>query len=284
MDTRIRELGPEEFPPLLREIHDAPKKLYVRGSLPSFDLFHIAVVGSRKYTNYGKAACEHIIEGLRGYPVVIISGLALGMDAIAHRAALSAGLTTIAVPGSGISDRAIRPATNFALAREILQKGGALLSEYEPDFEATQWSFPRRNRIMAGLSHATLIIEAAEKSGTLITARLAMESNREVLAVPGSVFSENSYGPHDLIKNGAAPVTSARDILHILGIPEREDTEEMEGATPEETAILSLLSEPRDRDEIARESGMETRALSALLSLMELEGKIASDDGKFRRT
>jgi len=187
MNTQVIE--PSEYPALLKEIPDLPEKLYYTGaSIPQNNVL-IAVVGSRKYTEYGKRAAESIIAGLRGYNVSIVSGLALGIDGIAHRAALKNDIQTIAVPGSGLDLRHIYPHSHRGLAEEILKKNGALFSEYEPDAKIYPSNFPARNRIMAGMSHAVVIIEAAPKSGTLITARLAMEYNREVFAGPGSIFS-----------------------------------------------------------------------------------------------
>ena len=135
--------------PLLLEIPDAPKEVYVRGNLPPYGNMCLAVVGSRNYSNYGKQVVDYLISGLRSYPISIISGLALGIDALAHEAALHAGLHTLAVPGSGLDDSVIYPRKNFGLAQKILENGGGLLSEFEPDFRATQWSFPKRNRIMS---------------------------------------------------------------------------------------------------------------------------------------
>ena len=146
----------EEFPKLLKEINDPPKRLYVEGTLPADDAKWLCVVGSRKFSNYGKEVCEELIAGLVGQPVIIVSGLALGIDAIAHNAALNAGLKTIAVPGSGLDPKVLYPKSHFQLARKILEAGGALISEFEPDMVATPYTFPQRNRIMAGLCHATL--------------------------------------------------------------------------------------------------------------------------------
>ena len=142
-------LTKEQFPELLREITDPPKKLFIKGELPSEEMKFLCVVGSRKYSPYGKEVCRTLIEGLKGYDVVIVSGLALGIDAIAHEAALEVGLTTIAVPGSGLGDKVLHPSTNRNLAKRILDAGGALVSEFEEDFKATYYSFPQRNRIMA---------------------------------------------------------------------------------------------------------------------------------------
>ena len=218
MQFPIRTLAPEEFPSLLHEIPDAPHALNCRGTLPSPDLKLLAVVGSRKHTSYGTQVVEHLIAGLRGYPIGIVSGLALGIDSLAHTAALQNDLYTIAVPGSGLDDSVLYPHSHLPLAHTILESGGGLLSEYDHTFAATPWSFPQRNRIVTGMSNATLLIEAGEKSGTLISARLASDYNREVLAVPGDIFSENSRGVHQFLKLGATPITHAEDILAALGI------------------------------------------------------------------
>ncbi|MBX2866739.1 DNA-processing protein DprA [Candidatus Kaiserbacteria bacterium] len=213
-----------ECPPYLCEIPDPPEQLYVRGKLPPSDTTYLAVVGSRKYTEYGRRVVETLIQDLRGHNICIVSGLALGIDALAHEAALQNNLHTIAVPGSGLDDSVLYPKTNRRLAERILESGGALLSEFEPTFKATRWSFPRRNRIMAGLSHAVLIIEAEEKSGTLITARMAADYNRDVLVVPGDIFSKNSHGTHQFLKLGATPVTCADDILDALSFDRNTKT------------------------------------------------------------
>lgn len=218
----IRVLNKSEFPPLLNEIPDAPQSLYIRGSLPPNNHKLLAVVGSRRMSNYGKDACEHLIQGLSDQPISIISGMALGIDATAHQAALRAGLHTIAVLGSSVDDASIHPRTNYGLAQDILKAGGALISESAPGFTPRPESFPKRNRIVTGMSHATLIIEAGEKSGTLITARLTTEYDRELLIVSHSIFSDGGAGGHIFMKLGAAPVRSAEDILEALGLDEEE--------------------------------------------------------------
>src|SRR3989344_3756135 len=171
----IQKLPKEKFPKALLEIPQPPKDLWIIGELPPENLIYLCVVGSRKFTSYGREACEKIIAGLKDYPIVIVSGLAMGIDAISHRKAVSVGLKTIVFPGSGLSPEAMYPKTNAKLAEEIFENGGCLISEFEPDFKAKLWSFAKRNRLMAGISKATLIIEAEEKSGTLITARLTTE-------------------------------------------------------------------------------------------------------------
>lgn len=280
MENTIRTLNPGAFPKLLQEITDPPERLFVEGILPDDDTHtFLCVVGSRAYTPYGKEACEKIIAGLRGYPVVIVSGLALGIDGIAHRAALEAGLITIAVPGSGLSRSVLYPAEHRGLAEKIIESGGALISEFEDDFRATKWSFPQRNRLMAGLSHAVLVIEAQEKSGTLITARLASEYNRDLGVVPGSIFAKGSAGPHLFLRLGATPITSAEDMLELLGFDrekEREDARERiaEECSPEEQKVLSLLKAPLHRDELIRALAMPVPSANALLSGMEIQGLI----------
>lgn len=231
----ICELSSSEFPPLLREIPQQPKQLNYRGVLPPSDMKLITVVGSRKYSTYGKQVVEHLISGLHGHNVGIVSGLALGIDSLAHEAALRHNLYTLAVPGSGLHANVIYPATHKPLARKILESNGGMLSEFDPLFKATMWSFSQRNRIMAGIAHATLVIEASEKSGTLITARMAAEYNRDLLVVPGNIFSQNSAGSHQFLKLGATPVTHARDILYVLGIdPDKNPTHTVKGSlTPD---------------------------------------------------
>lgn len=271
--------------PLLAEIPEPPKTVSVRGMLPPKGHKNLAVVGSRQYTNYGKRVVEYLVSGLRNYPVAIISGLALGIDALAHKAALDAGLYTLAVPGSGLSDEVLYPRTNRALARRILDSGGGLLSEFEPDFRATPWSFPKRNRIMVGLSHAILLIEASEKSGTLITARLASDYNRDLLAVPGDIFSDNTKGTHQFIKLGATPVTTPNDIIEALNLEtESVSLSHGENLTEEERLIVEALNEPRERDELLRQLPLREAETLALLMRMELEGKISEQNGVIYKT
>jgi DNA processing protein len=279
----ISILKPEGFPPLLREIPDPPKKLFVRGKLPSTDLKWLAVVGSRAMTSYGRQACEHLISGLRGYPVVIVSGLAFGVDAAAHKAALGAGLPTVGVPGSGLDWSVLYPRANVSLAREIIKAGGALISEYQPGLKAAEYTFPQRNRIMAGLCHATLIIEAKERSGSLITARLTTEYNRELLVVPGSIFSAESRGIHQFLKLGATPVTAPGDILQALGI-ELEDRGNVSRAdlTENECNVLNIISTPRPRDELVQALELPISEANILLSTMEIKGLIVEELGVVR--
>lgn len=277
----ITKLYPGDFPPLLQEIIDPPKQLYLRGALPTNEnLKWLSVVGSRKYTTYGKDVCEKLIRGLSGYPVVIVSGLALGIDGIAHRAALDARLKAVAVPGSGLGWDILYPRTHRNLAESIVNSDGALISEFEEDFKATTWSFPQRNRIMAGMSHATLIVEATEKSGTLITARLAMEYNRDVLVIPGPVTNASAKGSNQLLRDGAQVVTSSEDILQSLGIDVEDKNIETKSLSGMERKVAGLLNEPIGKDELIRAIGTPVHEANILLSAMELKGLIQERLGK----
>jgi DNA processing protein len=256
------------------------------GELPPEDLIYLCVVGSRKFTSYGREACEKIITGLRGYPIVIVSGFAMGIDTIAHKKAMQVGLKILVFPGSGLSREAMYPKTNVRLMNEIIESGGCLISEFEPDFKATQWSFPMRNRLMAGISKAVLIIEAEERSGTLITARLTTEYNRDLLVVPGSIFSPNSKGTNRLLRAGAIPITCTEDVLEALGF-EQEKNEEKQAKlfldlSLEEKLVVDLLREPTPRDDLIRAMKMPTPTANALLSVMEIKELIKEEMGEIR--
>lgn len=284
----IRSLRPDEYPELLREIPDQPKQLRYEGTLPIPGNKLLAIVGTRKFSHYGKEACESIIAGLAGEPITIVSGLALGMDSIAHRAALKNGLQTIAIPGSGLDRKVITPRSHAFLADAIIENGGGLLSEYDDTMAYPgTWIYPKRNRIMAGMCHATLVIEATLKSGTLITSRLATEYNREVGAVPGPVHSPTSEGPHMLIRLGAALVRDHNDVLELLGLPRKDEHPtlmDVEDLTPEEKIFIEILREPCGRDELIRKSKLDTGSASAVLSLLEIKGLIREETGEVRKT
>jgi len=284
---QIKKLPKNKFPKALLEIPQPPENLWIIGEMPSDEnLIYLCVVGSRKFTSYGREACEKIITGLKGYPIVIVSGFAMGIDTIAHKKAMQMGLQTIVFPGSGLSTEAMYPKTNVRLMNEIVESGGCLISEFEPDFKATQWSFPMRNRLMAGISKAVLIIEAEEKSGTLITARLTTEYNRDLLVVPGSIFSSNSKGTNRLIRQGATPVTCAEEVLEALGFEQEEDEEKQqrlfEDLSPEEKKIADLLREPVSRDDLIRAMKIPIPTANALLSVMEIKGLIKEEMGEIR--
>lgn len=284
MSFLIKEVTTAEFPALLREIPQPPTSLNYRGQLPPSDITLLSVVGSRQYTSYGKQVVDELIGGLRGYPIGIVSGLALGIDSLAHEAALKNNLYTLAIPGGGLSDERIYPASHKSLAYRILEAYGGLLSEFEPEFKATTWSFPQRNRLVAGISKATLLIEAAEKSGTLITARMTVDYNRELLVVPGNIFSKTSAGVHQFLKLGATPVTCANDILDVLQIKklESEPTAPQTNLTPLQSEVITLLYEPKHRDELVRLLSIDTAEATQLLMLMELNNMIISQDNIYR--
>jgi DNA processing protein len=281
----IREWPKAKWPEQLLEIPQPPKKLWVRGAMPPAGHKLLTVVGSRAMTRYGQEACERLISGLAGYPVSIVSGLALGTDTAAHKAALSAGLHTLVVPGSGLGDGVIYPRSNRPFAQEVLEKGGGFLSEYPPDQASRIYFFPERNRIMVGISDAVLIIEAGEKSGTLITARLASEYNRELLAIPHRIGDPHSFGPHLFMRLGATLVTEPLHILEALKIPPRESSAKAQiaGLEDAELAVWNLIEEPKTRDEVLRGAGSKTgEFLTALVSL-ELRGLVKEEFGAWRR-
>lgn len=281
----IRKLPADKIPKALLEIPEPPEELWVVGEMPDEKLVYLSVVGSRKFTSYGRDACEKLIDGLRGYPIVIVSGLAMGIDAIAHQKALAVGLKTLVFPGSGLSPEAMYPRTNVRLAQEVINKGGCLISEFEPDFKATLWSFPMRNRLMAGISKAVLVIEAAEKSGTTITARLATEYNRDLLVVPGSIFSPNSAGTNRLLRQGATPITSSDELLEALGFEVNKAEKQARlfaDLNAEEKKVVQLLREPIERNELIKKMKMPTPAANALLSIMEIKGLLKEELGEIK--
>ncbi|MEI7777392.1 MAG: DNA-processing protein DprA [bacterium] len=288
----MRIINFEDFPKLLKEINDPPQRLYIEGLMPDDDLKWLCVVGSRKSSHYGREICEKLIAGLVGLPIVIVSGLALGTDGIAHEAALAAGLKTVAVPGSGLDEEVLYPRSHFQLARKILESEGALISEFEPNTIATPYTFPKRNRIMAGLCHATLIVEAVDRSGTLITARLASDYNRDILAVPGSVFSESSYGPHMLIKKGATPITCPADIIEALGLKTEEkqtdknSKEKYMDCGEDELQIIKMLYSPMPKEELIENLShvFSISQINITLSILEIKGLIKETLGEIHLT
>lgn len=285
-DFELNIIEKENIPEMLKEIPDSPQKLYIKGILPNPKTKLLCVVGSRKYTNYGEETCKALISGLRGYDIAIVSGLALGIDSIAHKTALEVGLKTIAVPGSGLDESVLYPSTHKNLAIKILENGGAMISEFEPKFHATPYSFPQRNRIMAGLSHAVLVIEAETKSGTLITSKFATEYNRDVLTVPGSIFSKNSEGPNILIRLGATPVRNSEDILEALGFEVNKEPQNLElkyaDCSDEEMNVVKILKEPMSKDDLIRAMKIPTSQANTILSIMELKELIKESMGEIR--
>lgn len=285
MEMEIREFARKEWPAQLLEIPQPPKRLWMRGVLPPEGTKFLTVVGSRAMTRYGQEACQKLITGLAGYPISIVSGLALGVDTCAHKAALAAGLHTLVIPGSGLNDNVLYPRSNRGFAKEILRAGGCLISEYAPEIASRVHFFPERNRLMVGLADAVLVIEAGEKSGTLITARLASEYNRELLCIPHRIADAHAFGPHLFIRLGATLVCEPIHILEALKIPPRETSATSAPTDLEdvELTVWNMLEEPKARDEILRAgSAGAGETLTALVAL-ELRGLIKEEFGAWHR-
>ncbi|XKT75091.1 MAG: DNA-processing protein DprA [Patescibacteria group bacterium UBA2103] len=280
MSYDVYQVSPNNFPGNLAEIYDPPKTLYVRGTLPSKDHKLLCIVGSRALSEYGKRVLAYFFKELEGHPISIVSGLALGTDGFAHALALKHNLHTIAVPGSGISDEALYPKTHQKLAHSILEHGGALISEFPPEFTWKMWSFPKRNRIMAGMSDLVFMLEAGEKSGTLITARMASEYNRELCTIPHPLFSENGKGPHQFLRLGATIVTEPSHILEILNLDAGSKNIEVT-LRPLERKVLSLLSEPLSLEQIILLVNLPREDVLSILSSLELKGIIDSEGGAY---
>jgi DNA processing protein len=284
MAARLKELGiraltllDDEYPALLRQVADPPPVLFVRGRLIPADAQSIALVGTRRATSYGRAVAQRLARDLVAAGVTIVSGLAKGVDTHAHHAALDAGGRTLAVLGNGLDQ--VYPPENAGLACQIVDADrGAVVSEFAPGVPPDAVNFPRRNRIISGLSIATVIVEAGERSGALITADFALEQGREVMVVPGNIFSPTSIGSNELLKQGATPVTSAQDVLDALGPRDAERAPASlargvpELGSEETTVWQALGGEPRHVDDLARTLGVGPGGVSATLALLELRG------------
>jgi DNA processing protein len=265
------------LPPLLHAIYDPPPRLYVRGGADEKVLARpaVAVVGARACSAYGAQVARRLGRDLAAAGLVVVSGLARGVDGEAHRGALEAGGFTVAVLGCGI-DRDY-PAAHAELARRIRERG-LVVSEYEPGVEPAPWRFPARNRIIAGLCAATAVVEARERSGALITADLALEEGRDVLAVPGEITSSLSRGTNALLKLGATPCTSAQDVLELFGIDEQTHAALPVG----ETAAAVLAALPAAADDVVRATGLDAQAVAVALAELELAGLACEGDGLYR--
>jgi len=286
---RIVTMTDADYPVLLREIPDPPPFLYVFGCLES-GVKNVAVVGSRNATDYGMAATECLCRDLATIGMTVVSGMAIGIDTAAHRGALSGGGRTVAVLGSGFEN--VYPAQNRALFHRIAENG-AVVSEFPLATEPEPHNFPIRNRIISGISLGTVVVEATKKSGSLITARLAAEQNREVFAVPGSIQSFKSMGTHTLIKQGAKLVEHAQDIMDELANMiqgnetadhprQNESVDKMPLLSPEEQLVFESLDPyPVHIDDLARKLAMASGKLSGILLNLELKGIVAQAPGKF---
>jgi DNA processing protein len=263
----------EEYTQIIGTIAGVPKRLWSIGNMPSTRRPTVAIVGSRKPTTYGKDIAHRLSYDLASRGVVIVSGLALGIDSIAHRAALEAGGTTIAIMPCGL-DR-VYPATHRALAEDIIRSGGVLISEYEPSADLYPVNFIARNRIVSGISDAVLVIEASRKSGTMHTAGFALEQGRSVMAIPGPITSPSSEGCHNLLKSGARLITDVNDIFDELGLAEPKQTELPLAASPQEHIILTLLQQgTHDGDELQLKSRLPAAEFAQTLTMLEITGKI----------
>ncbi len=265
----------ERYPARLREAPDGPAVLYVRGNLPPDSATLVAVVGTRRPTSYGRQAAVELVDGLVGRGLVIVSGLAIGIDTIAHRETLERGGTTVAVLASGLD--LVYPAENLALAQRIAANG-ALVSEYPPGVKPRPESFLLRNRIMSGLSAGVVVIEAGERSGALRTAHAAVDQNREVFAVPGSIFSSQSHGTNRLIQEGAKLVRSVDDVLIEFGMeaamPELCPSLPAQADAVQVRLLAAMGSTPVHADDLARELMLPSGDVSAALTLLELQGLV----------
>ncbi|MDZ7343865.1 MAG: DNA-processing protein DprA [candidate division KSB1 bacterium] len=282
--TRVVTFWDEDFPASLKKIYDPPALLFIKGELRVEDELAIAVVGTRAPSEYGKLATERLTAGLAGARLTIVSGLARGVDTIAHQTALKSGGRTVAVLGSGLDH--IYPGENCRLAQQIAQHG-AVITEYLFGTKPEAVNFPRRNRLISGLTLGTLVIEAGEQSGALITANTALEQSREVFAVPGNIFSPKSLGPHRLIQEGAKLVTCVEDILAELS-PQLSLFAQSPTPTPPiqlneiEQKVVALLShEPVHIDLLAKQTGLVTARLLAILLELEFKNVVKQLPGKF---
>ncbi len=273
---KINRISPDNAPFLkvLLSIAKPPEKLHFIGTIPVSRKPTVAIVGTRKPTSYGKEVTTTIATDLARRGVVIVSGLALGVDGLAHRAALDAGGATVAVLGNGLPH--IYPSSHRGLAQDIVQKGGAIMSEYEPETPSYPSNFLERNRIVSGLSDAVIVTEAAARSGTLNTAMHALEQGKEIFVVPGNITSPMSAGCNALIRQGATPITSAHDVLEIIAPDLLEQNARLPlGNSPLETKIITLInSGVRDGDELLQKLKISATELSMALTMLEIGGVI----------
>lgn len=268
------------YPKLLKEIADPPQMLFVKGEI-GLEEKCFAIVGTRRCSGYGQEMAGQIAGDLASAGLTIISGMAQGIDAAAHWAALKAGKRTIAVLGTGLDEKSIYPQSNLKLAQKILETGGALISEYPPGTHGSAFTFPQRNRLIAGLSLGVLVVEGKTRSGSLITANWAKLQGRKIFAVPGPLTSLNSQGPHLLIKQGAKLVETANDILEELNLPQREARREARGETKEEELILKVLAKQAlPIDKIIETTKLDPALVISTLTIMESRGVVKNLGGK----
>lgn len=266
------------FPEKLKKISNPPFCLYVRGNTDALNTKSVAIVGSRKISTYGTQATTSITRDIALSDITIISGLALGTDALTHRTTLESGGTTVAVLGGGINDAVITPRSHINLAKDILESGGAVISEYPVDTEPHRGTFPARNRIMAGLADATIIIEAAKKSGTLITAECAQKFDRPLFALPGSIFTENAFGPNMLIRDASAtPLLSSTDILDLFHKKQPTSTQTATFTDKNQETLYGIIKKHSDGvhvNQLIKTSSLDATTISSTLTMMEIDGVV----------
>ena len=264
----------KHFPPQLLQIKHPPKHLYVVGGNLNNTMPKVAIIGSRKPTAYGQKVVHDIASKLASAGIIVISGLAYGIDSLAQKAAVDAGGATWAVLAGGLDK--IYPQSNLSLARKIVETGGALISEYPTGMPSMKQNFIARNRLVSGLSDAVLVIEAAPKSGTQITANFALEQNKIVMAVPGNIYSENSGGTNNLIKAGALVVTSAQDIFNALSLKLKlVEPKKVEGDNDAQNRIIAVLNKGfSDSDDVLEETELELSEFSMNMTMLEIKGVI----------
>ncbi len=278
---KVKKATPDKhkYLQILGSIAKVPKHIFFVGTLPDERIPSVAIVGTRKPTPYGKEVAHTLAFDLAQRGIVVVSGLALGIDAIAHRATLEASGTTIAVLANSVDH--IYPRTHQSLAEQIIQQGGAILSEYEPPTDAREFQFLARNRIVSGLADAIIIVEAAARSGTLSTAAHALEQGKEVFVVPGNITSPQSAGCNALLKQGAHPITCAQDVIEVIAphLLQPQTTLTL-GRTPLESTIIGLLqSGMRDGDDLQQRSGVDAVEFNQALTMMELDGNLRALGG-----
>lgn len=279
-EIKIVKIEDENYPESLKNIADAPKVLYYKGNLPQKSESCFGIVGTRKPSDYGHQAALHITGDLADSGLTIVSGMAPGIDTFSHQACVEKNKRTVAVLGTGIDEQSIYPQQNLQLSRDIIKAGGCLISELPPKAHGSIYSFPKRNRLISALSLGILVIEAKEKSGSLITAKYAKQQNKKLFAIPGPIFSLNSKGPNKLIKEGAKLVENANDILKELDFAPQKIQKEFFAENTEEGLILQALKEESLYiDKIIETTKLKAPVVATTLALMEISGKIRNLGG-----
>jgi len=279
-EIKTIEISDKKYPASIKKLSDAPKVLYYRGTLPTPKEICVAVVGTRRPSSYGEQVTFQITGELANAGITIVSGMAPGVDTFAHRACVERKRKTIAVLGSGLDENTLYPQENVELSRQIVNNGGCLISEYPPTKPGMIHQFPARNRLVVALSRGVVVVEAKEKSGSLITARLAKLQHKKLFAVPGPIYTLNSKGPNKLIKEGATLTESAQDVLDVLGIECSTPDVEHSAENPEEELVFAALAEGSLYiDAIIKKTKLSAPVVGSTLALMEISGKIRNLGG-----